>query len=326
MKNTFTLLALCASLIGGAQTPQTLTLNLAVDPPGAITQTLMPGKYEVQILNRLPYGAYNIAIVLEDELLPAFSTDGLKPSETKALTVDECTPLATKEKEIYALEDEKMLPAKRAEIEKFSGCAEYPAVKERLKGLDFVSQETFQLKKSQTLTITVSRVAKDGKKLEWKRVYKTPSRGQWLTCYSFNFISLSMSKERSFFAAAVPDTSLFQISRESDRKPLNFVPSITFTWLSARAQEQTWGLGGSAGVGFDLQKPVVFVGLSLIYNQNLHLSAGFAAHQTRQLTGKYVEGQIIKENLTDDQLHINPYRVNPYIAVSLRFDKNPFKL
>lgn len=326
MKQTFSLFAFYLSLTVAAQNPQTLVLDLATENPGSITQTIQPGEYKVELRNLLPTGGYSVAILLEDELLPTFATDALKPASAEKIDGDPCKPLADLEKEIFALEDEKQLPAKRAEIEQHTECAEYPAVKSRLKSLEYHSANIFTIKKSQKLSITVKRTTKDGKTLEWKRVYKTPARGQWLTCYSFNFVSPVMGKERSFFAKSVPNDTTFQITREGERKLLAFVPGITFTWLSSRGTERNWAIGGSGGVGFDLEKPVVFLGASLIYNQNLHFSLGFAAHQTRQLHGKYVEGQIIRENLTEDQLNITPYRVNPYFAVSLRFDKNPFKL
>ena len=185
--------------------------------------------------------------------------------------------------------------------------------------------EIKNLAKSQILKITVKRTNKVGKELEWVRIYKTPSRGKWLTSFSFNFVTQAFSKERLYFTKNVGMDS-FQITRETNRRWMHFVPGITFSWLSAKSFKRDIGIGVSGGIGLEVDKPVVFLGSTIFYNQNLSLTLGIAAHQVKDLNGKYKEGDIIRENLSPDQLMIEPYRVNPFISLSLRFDKNPFAL
>ncbi|MFN0013383.1 MAG: hypothetical protein ACKVU2_02445, partial [Saprospiraceae bacterium] len=227
------------------------------------------------------------------------------------------------------LDSEADLPAKRAELAALLvpanvTCSGYPTAL----NMDTTFDSTYEiigLAKSQNLKITIKRTNKAGKELEWVRTYKTPARGKWLTSYSFNFITQAFGKERLFFTQNVGMDS-FQITCETNRKWVGFVPGITFTWLSAAGFKRDLGVGVSGGIGFDLEKPVVFAGVSFIYNQNLSLTLGVAAHQVKDLNGKYSEGDIIRENLSPDQLMIEPYRVNPFVSLSFRFDKNPFAL
>jgi hypothetical protein len=77
------------------------------------------------------------------------------------------------------------------------------------------------------------------------------------------------------------------------------------------------------GLGFDMHNAVVFLGMSITYNENITIAAGAVAHRLRQLNGKYSEGGRILEDLDDEQLHEEVYRINPFIGLSFRFSDNP---
>jgi len=85
------------------------------------------------------------------------------------------------------------------------------------------------------------------------------------------------------------------------------------------------GSGLSGGLGFDFVNPTVFLGPTFTYHQNLKISAGLVAHQQRVLLGRYKEGDIIADNLSETQLHEDRYRFNPFISLSLGFIQNPFE-
>jgi len=329
MKNILHTFCLLLTPCASTFSQNILTLDLASEPTGSLSLPLQTGDHTVILKNKLPGGNYEIIVEVEDVLFEPFSVTPFKPDTSSHKIQKEqknCDSLKTIVQLINQLDSEDQLPAKRTELQALlkdnDGCDEYPAALHMDSTFDS-RYEIKDLKKSQILKITVKRTNKAGKELEWVRIYKTPERGKWLTSYSFNFITQIASKERLFFAKSIGMDS-FQITGESNRKLMHFVPGITFTWLSAAGFKRDVGVGVSGGVGFDLENPVVFVGASFIWNQNLSLTIGAAAHQVKDLHGKYNEGDIIRENLSPDQLMIEPYRVNPFISLSLRFDKNPF--
>ncbi len=305
-----------------------LTLDLASAPTGSLSLPLQTGDHTIVLKNILPGGNYEIKVEVEDVLLEAFSMPSMG-GKASLNDASNCDSLKSIVELLRQLDSEATLPVKRAEltallIPENDSCPHYGAAL----NMDTTFDSRYEikgLKKSQILKITVKRTNKAGKELEWVRIYKTPSRGKWLTTYSFNFITQAASKERLYFAKNIGMDS-FQITSETNRKWVDFVPGITFTWLSAAGFGRDFGIGASGGIGFDLEKPVVFAGVSFIYNQNLSLTIGAAAHQVKDLHGKYNEGDIIREILSPDQLMIEPYRVNPFISLSLRFDKNPFAI
>ena len=330
MKNNFWLLCLTIGFSATLSAQKdNITLDLAKETPGSVTISIPPGTYELVIKNKLPDSYYDIKVTIEDEVLEPLSAASIAKSE-KSFLLDPCPQIKTLVEEIKALEDETELPSKLAELKPLleahsnTSCDSYGAAESLLSR----SESRYELKgiqKSQTLTITIKRTNKEGKELEWIRIYKTPSRGKWITSYSFNFITQWGGKEMLFYTKNIGMDS-FVITREHNRKWVDFVPGVTFTWLPAYGMKQSWAWGWSGGIGFDLAKPVVYVGGSLIYNQNLSMTFGFAAHQVKQLHGKYNEGDLIRENLSTDQLMIEPYSVKPFISLSLRFDKNPFTI
>jgi hypothetical protein len=328
MKNILWTVCLMLASCAPAFSQNTLTLDLASAPTGTLNFPLQAGDHTVILKNKLPSGNYEIKVEVEDVLLEPLS---LPSDGTISAFIDtvNCDSLKSIVELLRQLDSEAELPAKRAElaallIPENDSCPDYGTAL----NMDTTFDSRYEikgLKKSQILKITVKRTNKAGEELEWVRIYKTPSRGKWLTTYSFNFITQAASKEHLYFAKNIGMDS-FQITRETNRKWVNFVPGITFSWLPAEEIGESWAIGGSGGIGFDLEKPVVFAGVSFIYNQNLSLTIGAAAHQVKDLNGKYNEGDIIRENLSPDQLMIEPYRVNPFISLSLRFDKNPFAI
>ena len=69
----------------------------------------------------------------------------------------------------------------------------------------------------------------------------------------------------------------------------------------------------------------MFGGVSLSYNQNISVIGGVAVSGRQRSISRYTPGQEVGENLNDDQLHELDYRVAPFVAVTVRFDRNPFK-
>ena len=100
-----------------------------------------------------------------------------------------------------------------------------------------------------------------------------------------------------------------------------------FSWLPAGSSDRDFAFGLSAGLGFDLTRPVLLLAPSITYNQNISLHAGLVVLPQDRLKGVYVPGDTIKENLTPDQLREDvqkSYGVNPFVAISFNFSSNPF--
>ncbi|HLL46577.1 MAG TPA: hypothetical protein VK399_07700, partial [Longimicrobiaceae bacterium] len=179
--------------------------------------------------------------------------------------------------------------------------------------------ESFVLARGEELAVTVRRQGSDR---TWTVIYTTGARGEWRTSYGFNFIINSISKPRSYYTEQVEGG--YVIRREKHRRWMEFVPSVYLTWFPTDRGRVDSYLNPTVGLGFNLESPVVFVGATLVYNQNISLNAGFAAHRQRQLIGRYEPGDTVKENLTAEQLHEELFRVNPFVSIGIRFGSNPF--
>ncbi|GAA4896845.1 hypothetical protein GCM10023311_21990 [Flaviramulus aquimarinus] len=187
---------------------------------------------------------------------------------------------------------------------------------------------TFDVLKGEQLSITIEvfnitrpgGVRTETKVSTFKYIYKTKPRGKWQTTFGFNFIHLG--NNNTFFSKSVD--SIYVITEGTNQNKYDFHPTLMFTWLKNNNDE--FNVGFSGGLGYDLEKSLsVFLGGSLIYNQNITLTLGIAFHNQKKLNSNYEEGDIIKENLTFEQLHGDFIRINPFISLSFRLDKNPFK-
>lgn len=177
------------------------------------------------------------------------------------------------------------------------------------------------LRRGQTLTLIISTQVPGGAARHWRRAYSTGPRGRWSPVYSFTFIGRAIN-ERKYFARQ--SGSEFIVTRERNRDWADFVPSVFFTWTPADADLGALVWGWSGGLGFDMTSPVVMLGGSARYNENIMFGFGVALHRQQVLLGRYNEGDTVSENLTETQLHSPSYRPNPYVSIGFRFGANPF--
>ncbi|MCD2260429.1 porin family protein [Psychroserpens luteolus] len=193
---------------------------------------------------------------------------------------------------------------------------------------------TFDLLNGEQLTITIDvfDIGKDadGNRTEtktstFKYIYKTKARGQWRTTFGFNFIYIT--KQDTYFSKDIGDDS-YMITEGTNRKKFDYHPTLMFTWLpnSYIKGNKNWQFGLSGGIGYDFDSSLsVFLGPSIIYNENITVSIGGAFHNQKRLLSQYTKNQVLNENLTFDQLHDDYIRFNPFVSISFRLDKNPFK-
>jgi hypothetical protein len=212
-------------------------------------------------------------------------------------------------------------------------------IKNRAKEILTMQDDTiggpFVMKEGDEVMVTITR----GKYI-WTYSISRP-HGNWFVSYGFSFISPLIYRPDKYFVTNNPDDEksflLKQSPREAEWYDLEFVPSVFFWWMPAKARK--WNIGPTAGLGFDMKDPVVFAGVALVYNYNIGVNAGLAFHQLNILKDQYVpetssedaaaedltNATVIKENLSPDQLYDRKYRFNLFISITFRFGSNPFK-
>lgn len=192
---------------------------------------------------------------------------------------------------------------------------------------------TFDILEGEQLSISIEvyditvvsgiRTATKSKTFEYE--YKTRARGQWRTTFGFNFI---YNTNQDTYYSKDNGNDTYAITEGTNRKKFDYHPTLMFTWLpnSYIRGNRNWQFGLSGGIGYDFDKSLsVFVGPSIIYNENITISFGGAFHNQQRLLSQYTNNQEISENLTFDQLHEAYIRFNPFVSISFRLDKNPFK-
>jgi len=318
---------------------QDLVIDLAETPGSTTTLDVNPNtQIKIEIINKLPNPneEYDILVVRKSELLPvlnipsntppaAFAGHGTPPCDAFIKIVNAVYDTSTEESDLPGIIQE--IEEEIAKIQSGLGdptCTvnEIAVGVKSINDTKYKLTNSYKLRRGEQLEVTISRKLADGTTRIWKHIYKTPGRGQWVTTYGFSFINRSFNEEESFFSRAVDDG--FVITQENNRSDLDFIPSVFFTWLPEKGLTKDLSINATAGLGFDLEAPVTFLGLSFLYNQNISLIVGLTAHQQQFLNGIYDENQKVSENLTQDQLHEDLYTINPFFSLTFRFGSNIF--
>lgn len=181
-----------------------------------------------------------------------------------------------------------------------------------------VIPQNIEVHSGEAVSIVVTR---DEKVWTWELV--GDNIGEWVMSFGFGFCSSSLEATK-YHLEPVNDTSTFKITKDS--KPgvldLSYIPAIFYSFLPATKYNSNYNWSLTAGLGFDLSAPVVFVGGGFMFHQNIGVSMGMAFQQQSKLLPQYTEGQILNSSLEKDQLHERIYRPNLFIAINFRFDKN----
>jgi len=193
--------------------------------------------------------------------------------------------------------------------------------KQRIEQSNQSSFQNISVESGETVTITIKRDT-----ITWTYILKGESLGKWVTTYGFGFTSSALGGN-TYYSKQMPDTTLYKIlkSNNTGNLDLNYIPAIFFSYFPTQNFNKCWNHSLTAGLGFDLSAPVVFFGYNGMFWQNLGFSLGVAFQQQYRLKNQYTENEIIKSDLTIDQLHDKVYRPNLFVAVNFRFGENPFK-
>lgn len=328
-----------------------ISIDLSKSAGDVITESVPANtNFRLIIKNLVPNPAfnYNILIEVKIELVPEFdlgesiSVEDTPDADFKA-TEDSCSTFSEKYVEAYnALlnaTNENEIEDKIAQLAiamhrldslvKADPECIFPEKPQKSDAEKLISntskilERPFKLKSGERLEVTIIRSQKgETQTRQWKHIYRTGSRGKWNTSYAFSFIPNVITEETYF--TAQKDSGVFLITKEENRKVMDFAPSIFFTWTPSEKENNDFVFSLAGGLGFDFNDPVVFFGGGVHFNQNLGLIVGVAAHKQMRLLGKYSEGDTILTTLETSQLHEELYRVNPFISLSFRFKSNPF--
>jgi len=144
-------------------------------------------------------------------------------------------------------------------------------------------------------------------------------KSNWQLSYGFAFPILFANDEEYFITKSDSIPTMFEIKKKKDNQYINFIPSIFIHWNPNNSDELEWTYSVTGGIGFDMEKPIVFAGGSAIYHDKLNFNFGLVIHKLKKLNGKYYSGELINEILDENQLHEEFYRINPFIGLSFRF-------
>jgi hypothetical protein len=178
--------------------------------------------------------------------------------------------------------------------------------------------DVFTIGPAETIRITIARAGG----ATWTYVLEGKPSGEWRTTYGFFFVP--DRDERYFTKETHPTetTSKFTITKQPHRQNLDFVPTVLFTFLPYSQIGKKWSNGWAAGLGYDLQKPVLVAGYAGTYNENVVFTAGVAIHQQSRLIGRYKPSEEVKEALDSSQLVENTFAPNIYVGIGFRFGED----
>lgn len=320
------LIALSIATATFAQMPSALTIDLARQSPGVTnTETIAPGTYQAVIDNMVPGKVYQLTF--NQQVTAIDPIDISAAVAAPDAVIYQCNrPLESLRESFADVDEEKQVPIALAGLR--AAAADAGCTSGQLQLLEqTIDQETRDVRlqtitQGDQLTVTVVRIEGDAR-TTWKSVFSTGARGEWRVLYGFTFLP---AKDDEFFTQ--PSTSeqgKFDILQATGNKDLDFAPSIFFHWLSAKRRNRAWSYGPVAGLGFDLEKPILFGGFGATYNENVMFTAGLVVHEQQRLDGRFNLTRPIGENLNSDQLTEGTYGVNFYFGVALRLGSNPFR-
>lgn len=288
----------------------------------------------ILLKNCSPQFAYKVEWDLISNLNPPFKIDddgGLSAAETCSDTVNDLIS------NISTSPDEDSIKEYVKQAQTQMGLLQDQACRNALQSAVSLTQIRVPipyapLKDNQVITVTVTKVTKEGAPVEggrWTFVLKTPEKSRWLVHYGLTYTSSLISKTKNYFSMA--DTTApnkYTITRENDEGPKpweNISATINFTYpFHAKPKGVDGGFTAGFGLsaGFELSGQA---GLSMIIGDNVILGTGIVMMQKYKLMGTFQEGQVIKDNLAFTSLHHKVWVPELYVTLGFRFGKNPFE-
>lgn len=308
--------------------PDTLDVDLGTQRPGTtLTLPTAAGDHVVRIRNRAPRFAYNVSISIRGAEVEPLRRAVLQAREGLALD-EACGRLEELSDEVMGAENEAAVAAAMDDLRRYAptgGCTPQRKreVEAQLKGRTEEAFLVTGLDAGQQLAVVVTRVVESGTAPMWTRTWTTGAKGGWDETYAFVF-TLTGPLQETYHLEERAEGG-FAITEDRGIDHLAYVPAVLFTWVPAArvGGGGYWSVTG--GLGFDLQRPVALFGGGYTFNRNLSVVGGLAFQQMRQLRRRYAPGDVVQENLDEDQLHERVYRPTPFLGLGYRFDASPFQ-
>jgi hypothetical protein len=279
----------------------------------------------VLIVNTVPRGVYDVVLQIDQVGMAPITLDRGATTALRDGTGAISNFYGTTMSRLDTVREEASLPAMRRAIESQLMVTAgdrllYDSIG-RLTSYRIPGSAT--LRPGERLVVLVRRKSIAGEAARtWTSIFTTGLRGRWLVSLGFGFPVL-LNRENEYFTVR-DTTDGFVIHKKGGDQSIKVIPAVFFHWLPRGSEGTEWSWSMMGGLGFDMRNAVVFLGCSITYNENITIAAGGVAHRLRQLNGKYREGGTIREDLDDEQLHEEVYRVNPFVGLSFRFSNNPF--
>lgn len=181
---------------------------------------------------------------------------------------------------------------------------------------DKIGEITFKRNTELTITITITTTDKD----PVEKVYKIKTQTDWRWTTTFGANAIFYTNRNQFISQT--DNGLQKVAEIQSNKIIELMPTVMFNFMD---YQNTISYGFTAGLGINFEEIAVFAGLSLGIGQNIILTGGVGVHKQTLPNANYFVGQAIDSSVTNDNLNESQYRINPFIGISFRLDKNPFK-
>lgn len=179
-----------------------------------------------------------------------------------------------------------------------------------------IGQITF--KRNTELTITINDTG-GNKPVEKVYKIKTQTDWRWATTFGVNTIFYT---NREKFASQKADDGTQKVTQVQSNKFMELMPALMFSFMD---YQNTFSYGFTAGLGMNFEEIAAFTGVSFGIGHNFILTGGVGVHKQTRPNTNYFIGQTIDSSITNDNLNESQYRVNPFIGISLRLDKNLLK-
>ena len=310
--------------------------RLHVDLSGKAQDTvaISPGSYRIVLVNRLPASEYFVEVFdrrLEiPPLAPPGGTQQLRTEQRCSDAADRLVRVAldsllreTSEGSIPRLKRQLAIALVHADCPS-STVTQAQAAQQATTD---ASTQPVSVKAGHYLTVAVTRGALGGQPAPmWTRIFTTGATRQWRVTYGFAFPFAGVGRgvfggAEQYFTRA--ENGGYVVARAARTHYLDAVPTVLYNFFPADAGDWHWERL-TAGLGVDLDEPMITLGSGATYGSNVMLSAGIAARHVRVLAGAFSEDLTLKESLTWDQLSESAMRLRPYVALTLRFGANPF--
>jgi hypothetical protein len=295
-----------------------------------------PGAVSIVVKHRIPERQYFFAVTREwVPIAPLTLPQGIRIAAGAAASLSsDCKALVSGFEMIGNPGDETEVPAKAKAIDDLRSSDLYQkctdaAVRKPIDDALVVLTSTeiigpVTLSSGEQLRVTVQRIGTNASvEKTWTIILTTGARGEWLTTFGLTFVP---DDNERFFSAPATEANKFVITRERDPgdSELTFLPTVMFSWLATRQRGNYLVFSPTAGVGATTNTFAALLGGTATFNLNLGVTAGIAFVNQKRLLGKYTEGQVVSENLTEEQLHRNAMLPKFFFSITLRFGQSPF--